>query len=702
MTELTEFHRQRLAICYVRQSSIGQVLNHQESARRQRDLSLRAAVLGWSEDRIMVLDKDLGFSGSGTCERPDFLRMVQLVMAGQVGLVLYTEVSRVSRNDKDWVDLMQLCRFHRVLLGDERSVYDPRVPEDMILLGILSTVSVFELTMIRQRLQAGFRQKAMRGELYAAIAPGYAYMDGKLVKHPNQEVCDSIQMVFEQFARLQSASKVLQWFQEAQLPLPTGPSVRNPYSYSWKPPSYPKMLSILTNPVYSGAYVFGRSRSVEVLKDGRLTHRRQRRLPASEWACRLEDQHEAYITSEQYMKNQERLCANSPRERGQGLRQVRNGSALLAGLVRCRRCGNKLMVRYHNHSTVIRYECFQGGKQRANGNKRCLTVSALNLDEIVAGAVCAVVQPAAIAQAIAARRELEQDDPEKLRLLNNRLEQLRYESSLARRRYEQVDPENRLVSRKLEADWEAAMQAVDRQEEIVHAALAERQVLDESQIERLHALAAQFHRVWSSLHVSDLSRKKLIAALVEEVILDHDIRDDTIIALVHWRGGRHTEYRLAASPGRQPAHAAAAELKEVICTLRDILDDAQIAITLNRVRMPDLLGVNWTAERIREFREEHRIKSFSEPEKASRGLLTQAEAAARLGISAMAVFRMIERGLLPAKQICRGLPRIIREDDLLHPGVQQHVAKANQASESPASEPTLWNLSEESEAHNPE
>jgi len=674
MREPNEGHLSRTAVCYLRQSTLAQVRNNQESTVRQRNLRHRAKVLGWPEERIWMIDEDLGVSGSGKERRTGFEKLSSAVMNGDVGLILYTEVSRVSRNDGDWNQLLLFCRHLDVLLADEHRIYDSNDAHDMITLGILGSVSTYELSMIRERMSAGYWQKVRRGELVGKIAPGYAWIDGGLCKHPNEEVRQAVESVFEQFDRLKTASKVQRWFQEAGLRLPTGPVKANMHDFSWKSPSYSKIITMLKNPVYTGAYVYGRSRIVEHVGEHGIVQRRQRDVCPDDWKHTIKDQHETYISWDHYMSNRGQLEENSSRSRSKGSRQVHNGSALLAGLVRCRRCGCKMRVRYHRSSTVVRYECYQGEKQRAAGHVRCLVVSSKVLDEIVAHAVCEIVQPAAVEQAVEAQKALEQCDQQQLHLMHQRLEQLHFEESLARRRFEQVDPDNRLVARNLEASWNAALEAIEHQQALIDEFSSGQQPLTSTQKRRLNNLAKRFSRVWSSPTIKDSMRKELIASLVEEVVLDHNQAGDETIALVHWKGGRHTEYRFPAGrPGK--IQGPSAELAPIITSLRQIMDDKQIAATLNRARLISPLGMTWTTKRVQEFRTQHNINEFNAQEKNDNGLLTQAEAAQRLGVSAMSVFRLIERGVLPAVQLRRGLPRIIKQADLDEPAIQRALAQ---------------------------
>ena len=679
---VTEQHLEKLAVDFVRQSSPGQVRKNVHSRKRQMNLTTRATELGWPEDKIMVIDEDLGVSAKGFVDRQGFGLLRDLVLEKKVGITLCVEVSRISRNDPEWALLIQLCKWLDVLLADEQRIYNLNDAGDTMTLRILASVAAYEGWMVLDRLQGGYWIKANEGALYSTLAPGYALVGKHLEKHPDSRVRETIKAIFQRFESVGVINQVHQWLVEADLEVPTRPSMHNPYEFTWCKPQYGQIHSILTNPVYSGAYVYGRSEVKLFVDEQGNPEKRKIALPMDEWKVVKKDAHEAYLTWEQFVLNLEKIESNNSAKQATGSTGKR-GSALLSGLLRCGRCGYKLSVKYHSHSKV-RYRCNRGGKQRAKTNI-CLSIPAALLDEKISEAVFEAVSPVAVDGALRAQELLEQCDQQQLGLHNDRLEQLRWECGQAQRRYENVDPENRLVAANLEKIWNDKLAAAEEQQDKISRYQAEAgQTLAPADKHRLAGLARNFHRVWFALSCSPQHRKDLMSCLIEEITVNQDEADLT--AQVHWKGGRFTEYALplkAACTGRHTGD----DLPGIVTFLRQILDDSQIAAALNRSGLQSANRATWTGQAVEDYRQALNIAPHSPVEKHEKGLLMQREVADITGLSQMTIHRMIKRGDLPAVQVRPGLPYVIRKADLESKRGKRAIQRAKGGKNAPLTPP---------------
>jgi DNA invertase Pin-like site-specific DNA recombinase len=453
MTDLAKInaaHRHRAAYVYLRQSTPAQVEHNRESTERQYALVAKATELGWSSGQIIVIDEDLGRSGTGVVERSGFARLTAEVALGHVGIVLGLEVSRLARNNADWYRLLDLCGLTDTLIGDADGVYHPGLFNDRLLLGLKGTMSEADLHLLRARLLGGIRNKAARGELRRGLPVGFVWgeADGEVRFHPDAAVCAAIRTVFARFAELGSVRRVWLWFRSEGLsfPLqsPAGAAIR------WIDPSYIAVYHVLTNPVYAGAYAYGKTRH-EITLDatGRRT-KRARKLPRSQWSVLIPDHHEGFIDWQTYEANRARITANTHPRPHQPGGAVREGTALLQGLATCGHCGRRLRTHYRGKQSAPGYHC-PGKNIVAGRGVYCLSIGGAQIDEAVAHAVLAALEPVGLEAAIAAAERLEADHDGALAQWRLAVERTNYEARRAERRYMAVDPENRLVARGLEA-----------------------------------------------------------------------------------------------------------------------------------------------------------------------------------------------------------------------------------------------------------
>ena len=458
--KITPKHLKRSAYVYIRQSSLSQVHENLESKRRQYELANRARTLGWRQ--VEVVDEDLGRSGSGRVARPGFQRLVSAVCLEEVGAVFALEASRLARNNRDWHHLVDLCGLTSTLIIDAEGVYDPHHFNDRLLLGLKGTMSEWELGVMRQRSLVALREKAERGELYiyTMLPIGFLRTRGdRCEMDPDRRIRRSIGLVFEKFEELGSIRQVLLWFRQEGVELPSveyGPFGR---AVVWKLPVYSSLHHILTNPVHAGAYAYGRTRTETAIVDGQPRRRSGIQVPQDEWAVLIPEHHEGYIGWQRYQANQKRIAENVHMKGSMRRGAPRKGRSLLAGLLRCRRCGRRLHVTYSGtKGRVVRYSC--RGAAVNHGTGSCISFGGLAADRAVEEAVLAVIQPGAMEAAIRAAEHAMADRKRDREVVALKLEQARFEAERARRQYDDAEPENRLVAGELEQRWNRALEVV--------------------------------------------------------------------------------------------------------------------------------------------------------------------------------------------------------------------------------------------------
>jgi DNA invertase Pin-like site-specific DNA recombinase len=493
--KITASHLARVAIVYLRQSSAAQVEHNRESTDRQYALVSKAGDLGWPTDKVIVIDEDLGVSGSGAVARSGFARLTAEVALGHVGLVLGLEVSRLARNNADWYRLIDLCGLSNTLIGDADGVYHPALFNDRLLLGLKGTMSEAELYVLRARLNGGIRNKAARGELRRGLPVGMIWgdADGEVRLHPDEAVRTAIASIFARFAETGSARRVWLWFRSEGLRLPT--QMVPKAEILWVDASYHAIHQVLSNPVYAGAYTYGRTRQETTLDGSGAAKKRMRHLPQSEWQVLIKEHHEGYIDWRTYEANQERLAANTRPGPHNASGAVREGSALLQGLASCGHCGRRLKTHYRGRNAAPGYHC--AGKIIVEGRGcYCLNVGGVQIDAAFAKTFLAAIEPAKLAATVAAAERLEADTEATLKQWRQAVERAAYEAKRAERRYRAVDPDNRLVARGLEREWEQRLADLAAANEELARRLEQRpRVLSQEERDRLLTLGADLAAV---------------------------------------------------------------------------------------------------------------------------------------------------------------------------------------------------------------
>jgi excisionase family DNA binding protein len=652
MSKITPDHLARGAFVYVRQSTQDQLLHNHESRRRQYALADRARALGFSS--VEVIDDDLGRSGGGAA-RPGFERLLVSICEGRVGLVLAVEASRLARNGRDWHTLLEFCGLVGCLLADEDGIYDARLPNDRLLLGMKGTMSEMELSVLRQRSLEALRQKARRGELFVNVAVGYVRVrHDRIALDPDLRVREAIALVFRKFAAFQSVRQVHLWLRQERIRLPVTEIDEHGQRIAWKPPVYSSVLRILTNPVYAGAYAFGRTCSRVTVEDGRKRVVRGFRRERADWEVLIPEHHEGYVCWAEFERNQ-RLIADNAHSKGVMARgSVRRGDALLAGLLRCGHCGRRLHVSYSGtQGFCVRYSC--QGAHFNHGTQRCIAFGGLRVDAAVAAETLRLLAPLGIEAALRAIEAREADADAARRQVELALTQARYEADLARRQYDVVDPGNRLVAAELERRWNDRLVEVRSLEERLAAHASERpEAPSAAERDRLMALGADLEAAWRHPRATAETRKRILRAAIAEIVAR--VADRTIDLVIHWQGGDHTRLIVPKNRPGQHRWSSSAAVDDLIRGLARRQPDAAIAATLNRSGLRTSKGNSWTEARVRSLRSAHDIAVHRPGEMAERGELKLEEAAELLQVSRMTVLRLISGGSITASQVCKGAP----------------------------------------------
>jgi DNA invertase Pin-like site-specific DNA recombinase len=658
MNKITAEHLARCAYVYIRQSSPGQVQNNLESRRRQYALASRARELGWHE--VEIVDEDLGISGAGT-HRPGFERLLRSLCDGRVGAVFSVEASRLARNGRDWHTLLEFCSVVNALLIDPEGVYDLRKTDDRLLLGMKGTISEMELANFRERAQSALKQKAQRGALFARVPIGYVKaQDDRVEKTPDARVRGAIELIFRKFAELASVRQVYFWLVQQQILLPVVRGRVDAQEVLWRPARYHAVHSVLKNPMYAGAYTYGRSKMTARIEDGHKRVVRQLRRKREDWDVLIRDHHEGYIDWDVYQSNQA-LIAHNENAKGAAVRgSVKRGSALLVGLLRCGHCGGRILAQYPKRKGV-RYQCsiYVLNREKAP----CVSFGGLRAEQAISEQVLQCLTPLAVRSAMEAIDQLQGTTDERIRQKLLALEQARYEVARARRQYDVVDPLNRLVASELERRWNTALITQSQLDSELVALQRERPgSLSESTKRELLGLATDIPALWNHPHSSPEHKKRILRIALKEIVVTSE--ENTFRFVLHWQGGDHTQVQLQKNRTGHHRFVVGSDVIEMVRALARIETDARIASILNRAEHRTPHGQMWTAMHVCSLRNRHSIVVYRDGERQERGEIFVGEAAAILDLTQSTVLRLIRLRQLSATQTCANAPWVLRKTDV--------------------------------------
>jgi DNA invertase Pin-like site-specific DNA recombinase len=684
---VTTTHRAKLAYVYVRQSSLNQVKQHQESTQLQYRLVDRAVALGWPHGRVHVIDDDLGKSGADSAERHGFQKLMAEIGLGNAGLIISLDASRLARNNRDWHQLLELCSVFAVLIADGERLYDPRAYHDRLLLGLSGIMSEAELHQIRMRLHQGERQKAARGELRLPLPAGLAYdRAGAIILNPDEEVQARLHLVFAKFRELQSARGVMRFLRANGLPVPVRPVLGPfPHEVIWREADSARVRDILHSPAYAGAYVYGR-RQKDPIRSRPGSTRGTVKVAIADWAVCLKTAHPGYIGWEEFMANQRRLADNMNRYEAGHSGVPRKGSALLQGIAICGCCGRHMSVRYTGPNGDYPVYCCRADRdQRASA--LCQEVRALPVDELIERVLLEALAPDQIAIALAAMGELEEEDRRLERQWTLRLERARYEAERARRQYDAVEPENRLVARSLERAWEDKLRAIEAVEQEYARWRSEGPLLisaaDRAQLQRL---GENLPQIWYAHTTSVGDRKRILRLVIREVVLDAKRLRGQVWLRIVWQTGAISEHRLQRRVHTYRDYIDIERLRKRIAELNGAGKmDKEIAELLNREGFVAARACAFKGENVWLLRTRWGIPTVKingvalNPARWPDGSFSVQGAAAALGITAQTVFAYFERGLLSGRQLTKGQPWQIDLTDEQINRLRTHVRRTRRS-----------------------
>jgi DNA invertase Pin-like site-specific DNA recombinase/predicted DNA-binding transcriptional regulator AlpA len=676
--KVTASHRSRDAYVYVRQSTPSQMVQHTESLARQYELRERAVALGWPAHQVVVIDADLGRSGAQAEGRVGFKELVADVGLGKVGIVLGIEVSRLARNNADWYQLLDLCAITDTLIADADGVYHPADFNDRLVLGLKGTMSEAELHLIKSRLTAGLKHKAAKGELRQGLPVGLDYDEhDRVVITPDEAVREAIATVFRRFDELGSARQVLIRLREDGVLLPRRRNGSR--RVTWAPATYPAVHDLLTNPAYAGAFVFGRTRTEKRVDPVTgAVHSRDRLVPREQWEVLICDHHPGFISWETYDANTARLRGNWRRPRELAGGAVREGRALLQGLLRCGRCGRIMQTGYSGtNGNCPRYVCARA-KQLYAGEHVCQSIGGVRLENRIRDELFAVLAPAALTATAQALAQADANYRRELAVFELTVERARYEADRALRQFDNVEPENRLVARTLEANLEAKLAGVRAAENDLAAQRARRPIaLTEQELAWITTAGADIRAIFDAPTTTVRERKQLVRAVIAEIgVTVHRERRIAELRIV-WQGGAVTDVSL---PMNKPGRHLRVTDEDTIALVRRLAqhyDDRAIAVILAKQKRRTATGLPFTRARVAILRANHGIPVYQPPCQPRVGphdddvvVATMTEAEKLLGLSRVTLYRWIRDGFITAEQITPAAPWRIRIDQALRDRIQ--------------------------------
>lgn len=656
-------HLNRNAYIYIRQSTEHQVRDNIESKQRQYELVQLAQQYNWHNESIVVIDDDLGRSASSTSGRTGFAKLVADVALSKAGAIWGLEVSRLARNNRDWYQLLDLCSLTDTLIADTDGIYDPSSFNDRLLLGLKGTMSEAELHMLKSRMLQGLYHKAQKGELKFKLPVGYQFDDdNNIIKSLDEQVVHIIDLMFNKFFEIASVNGVLLYFLEENLLLPRKATFDK--KIRWVRPYYKAIRDNLGNPLYTGAYVFGRTKVIKELDENGNPKSRQIKQNIDDWDVIIKDHHPAYISWAQYLNIQKQIQKNSAPPKSQASQVAREGSALLQGLARCGKCGRNMHVNYHGQGkkSYPYYVCNTAHRNFSHGY--CQSIGGRRLDQAVSALFLESVSPASINVHLKALEQIQHQHDMALEQLQLQAERAQYEADRGFRQFDAVEPENRLVARTLEKQWNQALKRVDELKFRINDRKKKFQDrLSKIELDQIQHLAHDLPAIWDADTTTDKDRKKLLRAAVEEVQLTKT--DRNVNVKIIWAGGAVTEKIVHLPRVRSKRHTAL-DVVELVRQLATKFTDDQIARILIRNGYKTATGLSFNSHKVGSLRWNYGIPRYKKPEGEQLKTYTAQQAAQVLQVSVPTIHNWLNAGFIKGKQITKGAPWEINltDDDI--------------------------------------
>jgi DNA invertase Pin-like site-specific DNA recombinase len=660
--KITLSHLQRNAYIYIRQSTDHQVRENIESQQRQYELVELAREHNWNDDAIIVIDDDLGRSASSTSGRNGFAKLVSDVALGKAGIILGLEVSRLARNNRDWYQLLDLCSLSGTLIADADGIYDPSSFNDRLLLGLKGTMSEAELHMLKNRMLQGLYHKAKKGELRFNLPAGYQFdHESHIIKSLDEQVVHIIELVFRKFTEIGTVNGVTTYLIEQNLLFPRKSSFEK--KLHWIRPYVKAVHDTLINPLYAGAYVFGRTKIVKELDENGNQRSRQITQSMEDWDVIIHDHHPAYISWEEYLSIREQIRKNAPAPKSQASSVPREGSALLQGLARCGKCGRSMHVNYHGQGAVSYPYYICNMAHRNFVQSYCQSIGGRRIDHFVAQSFLEVVSPASLKVHLHALKQVHEQEEMALKQHTLQLERTQYEAHRIFRQFDAVEPENRLVARTLERQWNEALKQVEE----IHAHIKEqrkafRHQLSKVEEEKIKDLSRDLPTLWST--ASDKDRKRLLRATIQEVQLLKNDRDVTVKIL--WTGGALTQHTVHL-PKVRSKRATPLDEVEMVRQLAQRFSDDQIARILIRQGRKTPTGLTYNSHNVANLRRTYAIPRYRKPKEEIPKSYTAEQAAKILDVSTPTIHNWLNSGFIRGQQLTRGAPwEIVLTDESIN------------------------------------
>lgn len=664
---INDSHLKRDAIIYIRQSSPTQVKMNTESLNLQLALREKAISYGWNNP--IVIDDDLGISAGGFADRPGFQRLLTMITMKQVGVIFCYDASRLSRNSKDWAHLFELSGFFDTLIADVDQIYNLNHPNDRMVLGIKGTISELELSILKLRMKQGSIEKARRGELKFNLPSGYIYdNNSKIVTDPDTRVRKAIYRLFSEFKKHTSVRQLALWYLENNISFPVR-RIGATTTIAWEIPKYNNLRTLLLNPIYAGVYAYGRRQTFCEYRNGTLIKRISDYLPFEKWQVLIKNHHEAYISWEEFLDIHKKISQNRPRwKMDENLCAIREGLALLVGLMRCGHCGNKLYVSYKTKKRPsAMYYC--RGVEKHQSPTRCLAFGAHFIDKYISTELLKALEPAGVEAGFAAVEMAESENSEKLEMARLEVENAEYQAQRAFEQYDLADPKNRLVTATLEERLNTKLLELNKAREKFSEIEQSNRNLSEDEKESILELSRNFKEVWYHEKTDPVLKKQLLRLFIQEIIVKHDADTNMLHMIIHWQGGVHTKVSVKkrkVSVGKK----ADVSLIEKVKKLAGRIDDAEIARVLNMSEEVTPSGLRWNKDRVTQFRRHHHIKNRK---RNREDIFTSEKAVEYLGISRRALTKLVDNGLIETNQVMRFAPWEIKREDLDSENVRQAI-----------------------------